>query len=254
MNKEKINILGYERVSTENQCDNGLGLEIQGEAIEKYAKENWYNLIKIFSEKGVSWALENRPALGEMIRYLEENKGTVDKVVFLRLDRLARDLLIQENLIDEFQKLKVQPVSIDEKDLCSSDPSRILFRQMKWAISQYEKSMITIRLSSWRKKKVETLKNYWGGKAPYWYEIVNWKFKAVDNQIKIVKEIHKLRRKPKKWKKLSYEKIKQIINSKYSDIKRFSTATIHYIANNSFYKWNVGYSSINVFNSEFKII
>ena len=110
-------------------------------------------MVKGFSENGVSGSLENRPALSEMFEYIKNNR--VDGVVFLRLDRLARDLLIQENLLAEFQNLGVKPISVDEPDLLSSDPSRVMFRQMKGCISQYEKAMITLRLSSGRRKKVE---------------------------------------------------------------------------------------------------
>lgn len=254
MDRKNLNIIGYERVSTDSQVENGLGLQIQSSAIEKYTKDNWYTLLKIFSEKGVSWSLEDRPALGEMIKYLEENKNAVDEVVFLRLDRLSRTLMLQESLIDELKKLDVMPVSIEEPNLCSTDPSRILFRQIRGSISEYEKKMITIRLSAGRKKKVETEKNYWSGKPAYGYEVVNWKYQPIENQIKIVKEIHRLRRKPKHGKQLSYEKVKQVINEKYSDVKRFSVATIHYIANNSFYRGNIWYAEVNVFNPQFKIV
>lgn len=248
-----MNIIAYIRVSSEAQSKDGYGLNVQNDSIKKFAYEKGYNLISTFSEEGVSGALEKRPALTKVFDFIKQNKN-INGIVFLRLDRLARDLIIQEQLLSEFQKLGVKPISIDEPDLCSKDPSRILFRQMKGAISEYEKSMITLRLSSGRRKKAETTKNYSGGNIPFGFTTKNYQYIQIPEQIEIIKKVFKLRRKPKYGKRMSFNKISQYLNEKYSNIKKFNPMTVHYIANNDFYKGWYSYGDVKVFNSDIKVL
>ena len=256
MTNNNNNTIGYIRVSWEKQSENGFGLRVQSDLIKKHCKSNWLELIKVFSEEWVSGALAKRPALWEMLRYIEK-QWDINKVVFLRLDRLARDLIIQESLIDEFQKLWVKPVSIEEPDLCSKEPSRILFRQMKWAIAQYEKAMITLRLSAGRRKKAESWNGYsWWNIAFGFKQAENGKFEAVTDELNIVREIFRLRRKPRgaNKKKMSFQKIADYLNDKYSDIRRFNPMSVHYIINNNFYRGFYEYGGVKTFYQEIKIL
>ena len=65
-------------------------------------------------------------------------------------------------MLADLRRLGGELVSIDEPDLCSDDPSRVLFRQMKGAIAQYEKAMIVARLQAGRLAK-RCLGGYIGG-------------------------------------------------------------------------------------------
>jgi hypothetical protein len=51
-------------------------------------------------------------------------------VVVERLDRVARDLMVQESILADFKRKGLEVVSVAEPDLCSHDPSRVLMRQM----------------------------------------------------------------------------------------------------------------------------
>jgi DNA invertase Pin-like site-specific DNA recombinase len=135
----------YLRVSGRGQID-GDGFTRQIEAIKRYAAAHDIKIVRIFREEGVSGAkdLENRPAFVEMMTALHAN-GT-KAVLVEKLDRLARDLMIQESIIADLGKHGFDLVSVMEPDLCSDDPTRTLMRQMMGAFSQYEKSMIVIKL------------------------------------------------------------------------------------------------------------
>ncbi|MGB3342178.1 MAG: recombinase family protein [bacterium] len=75
-NKRQINnnicIIGYCRVSTDNQKDEGT-IELQERALSEYAHTHGYELVRIFKDEGISGGLEERPALVEMFDYLEEH-------------------------------------------------------------------------------------------------------------------------------------------------------------------------------------
>ena len=141
----------YLRVSGKGQLD-GDGFPRQTAAIKKYAAANGVRIARTFREEGVSGSrdLENRPALQELMVALHSN-GT--KLVLVeRLDRLARDLMIQESIIADMKRHGFEIVSVAEPDLCSDDPSRTLMRQILGAFSQYERAMIVQKLRGARQR------------------------------------------------------------------------------------------------------
>lgn len=142
----------YLRVSGKGQV-NGDGFTRQLAAIREYAKRHDIRIVRVFREEGVSGAkdLDDRPALAEMIEALHGN-GT--KLVLIeKLDRLARDLMIQETIIGDLRKHSFDLVSVTEPDLLQDDPTRTLMRQVFGAIAQYEKSMIVMKLRGARNRK-----------------------------------------------------------------------------------------------------
>ena len=250
-------MIGYVRVSTELQERNGYGLKIQEDRIKAFASSMGYKLIKIFKDEGVSGALRDRPALVELLDFAEQYKGIELSLAILRLDRLARDLLIQENLIADFQKKGLEVISIDEPDLCSNDPTRKLFRQMKGMLAEYEKSMITLRMSAGRLKKVEMGKGYAGGNVAYGFRVANGDYEPVPEEIEVVKRIFKLRRKYKSRKPMSYQKIADLLNEeevKASNGKKWYAATVRIIHKNRFYKGVQRYGGMSHFDDSLKVL
>ncbi len=107
---------------------------------------------------------EDRPAFSEMMGVLLNNG--VRTVLVERLDRLARDLMVQESVITDFQRKELKLVSVSEPDLCSDDPSRILMRQMLGAFFQYEKTLLVAKLRGAR-QRVKAQNGRCEGRKPY---------------------------------------------------------------------------------------
>ena len=141
----------YLRVSGKSQV-HGDGWLRQFIACRELAKLKGLRIVRIFREKGVSGTteLEDRPALSELFAALEENG--VKTVLIEKVDRLARDLMIQETIIGDMLKNGYTLLSACEPDLCSSDPSRVLIRQIFGALAQYDRAMITIKLRGARQR------------------------------------------------------------------------------------------------------
>lgn len=142
----------YLRVSGRGQIE-GDGFDRQLLACQKYAANNDYEIVEVFREEGVSGTkeLDNRPALAALLVALEENG--IKTVLIEKLDRLARDLMIQETILADFQKRGFTLISAYEPDLCSEDPSRKLMRQIMGAIAEYDRVMIVQKLRSARQRK-----------------------------------------------------------------------------------------------------
>jgi DNA invertase Pin-like site-specific DNA recombinase len=146
----------YLRVSGKGQID-GDGFPRQLTAIKAYAAKHDIKIIRVFREEGVGGAkeLENRPALLELMTALHSNG--VKLVMVEKLDRLARDLMVQETIIGDLRKNGFDLVSVGEPDLLQNDPSRKLMRQIFGAISEYEKTMIVLKLRGARvRQKAKT--------------------------------------------------------------------------------------------------
>lgn len=147
-----MKVFVYLRVSGRGQIE-GDGFDRQLLACQKYAKENNLEIVEVFREEGVSGTkeLDDRPALAELLAALEENG--IKTVLIEKLDRLARDLMVQETIIGDMQKQGYTLLSAYEPDLCSDDPSRKLMRQIFGAIAEYDKSMIVLKLRGARQRK-----------------------------------------------------------------------------------------------------
>jgi DNA invertase Pin-like site-specific DNA recombinase len=141
----------YLRVSGKGQLD-GDGFTRQAQAIERYALANGISIVETFEEQGVSGTkeLDDRPALQDLLAALKE--GDVRVVIIEKLDRLARDLMVQETILSDLMKQGFEVISVCEPDLCSSDPSRVLVRQIFGAIAQYDRAMTVLKLRGARQR------------------------------------------------------------------------------------------------------
>jgi DNA invertase Pin-like site-specific DNA recombinase len=164
----------YLRVSGKGQVQ-GDGFPRQIKAIKEYAAAHNIQIAKPpFKEEGISGAteLDNRPALMKLLEALAAN-GT--KLVLIeRLDRLARDLMVQESIIADLRKRGYELISVTEPDLLQDDPMRKFTRQIFGGLAEYEKAMIVAKLRGARDRvkatrgKCEGAKKYgeWPGEAP----------------------------------------------------------------------------------------
>jgi len=141
----------YLRVSGKGQLD-GDGFPRQKAAIKAYADAHGIRIARWFQEEGISGTkdLDNRPALQELMIALHANGTRL--VLIEKLDRLARDLMVQETIIGDLRKNGFEIMSVAEPDLCSDDPSRKLVRQIFGAIAEYERAMIVLKLRGARQR------------------------------------------------------------------------------------------------------
>lgn len=243
---------GYARVSTGNQKEEKT-IEIQEQAIQEYADKNNIIIKAVFKDDGVSGSLEERPALADMFNFLEAKENTdVEGIIIFKLDRLARDVRLQENLIYDLQeRRKKKIISIKEPDLDSKDITRVLMRQMLGAISQYEKGVITMRLKAGRMRKAQK-GGYAGGSTALGYIAKNKELIINQEQAETIKTIYKLKR-----KKMSLNAIATKFNSENIKTARggkWYAGTVKYILNNSAYRGNFYYNKKKVINKNLSIV
>lgn len=155
-----MRVVGYIRVSTDKQAEQGLGLDVQRQALRAWAKAHGHRLVAVESDEGISGSngLDHRLGLAEALAAVRTRRA--EALVVYRLDRLARDLVLQEQLLAEVRRLGgvVLSTSASEGDYLvddPQDPSRRLIRQVLGAVNEYERHMIRLRLSAGRRRKAE---------------------------------------------------------------------------------------------------
>jgi DNA invertase Pin-like site-specific DNA recombinase len=142
-------IFAYLRVSDSTQIE-GDGFTRQETACRNYAKLNGMEIADIYRED-ISGTELNRPVLASLMVSLEQNGHGIKTVIVERLERVARDLMVQETIIRDFQSKGIDLISAAEgPDLCSSDPTRKMVRQLFGCIAEYDKSMLVLKLRAAR--------------------------------------------------------------------------------------------------------
>lgn len=190
---------GYIRVSGKGQV-NGDGFDRQRKAIQDYAGANGFEIVHTYQEEGVSGTLQDRPALTDMMLDLEENGQGIHTVIIERIDRLARDLMIQENILHDMNRHGVSVLSATDGDLLEDDPTRKLVRQVLGAIAEYDKTMLVLKLKAARDRKKAKVGKCEGRKSYH------------ETNPDLLAEIKRLRRKPRNRKRLSLKKTVAALN------------------------------------------
>jgi DNA invertase Pin-like site-specific DNA recombinase len=173
--RSTLRLVAYLRVSTDAQTE-GLGLDVQKAAITEWADANNHEIAVEFTDAGVSGSngLDTRTGLADAFNILRN--GDASGIVVYRLDRLARDLIIQEQLLAEARQhgWAVFSTSAGEAAYLEDDPgdpSRKMIRQVLGAVAEYERSMIVLRLRSGRARKAQA-GGFAYGAPPYGYQAV----------------------------------------------------------------------------------
>jgi DNA invertase Pin-like site-specific DNA recombinase len=128
----------------------------QRTVITAFAKRSGFELIAEFYDAAVSGAdpIENRPGFAALLDRIEGNG--VRTVIVEDASRFARDLVTQELGILALTKRGVKVLTAAGDDMTdTSDPSRIMMRQIAGSFAQYEKARLVGKLRAARQRKRE---------------------------------------------------------------------------------------------------
>jgi DNA invertase Pin-like site-specific DNA recombinase len=126
----------------------------QRAAIEGYAKRAGFTLVGEFTDAAVSGAdpIETRRGFAALLDRIEGNG--VRTVIVEDASRFARELVTQELGILALIKREVRVLTASGDDLTdSSDPSRVMMRQIAGSFAQYEKTRLVAKLRAARERR-----------------------------------------------------------------------------------------------------
>lgn len=165
-----MHLVAYLRISTVTQAD-GYGLDVQEEAIRAWARKHGHRLVATETDVGRSGTDDvlHRPGLSTALGRIAAGEAT--GLVVYKLDRVARDVILQETLLADLHRngytLHSTFAAEDEVLIHDpNDPTRDLIRRILGAVAAYERDVINLRLRSGRARK-KAIGGYYGGRPPY---------------------------------------------------------------------------------------
>ena len=139
-----MRVAAYARVSTDRQ-QLAQTIQQQVELLLAYVRRQpeWVlDEAHIFRDDGYSGARLHRPGLDALRDQVA--RAAFDVVVIAAPDRLARHLVHQMVVLDEWERAGIEVVFIDRPP--SRDPHEQLVTQIRGAVAEYERTLITERL------------------------------------------------------------------------------------------------------------
>lgn len=131
-------VVGYARVSTDEQGANGVGLEAQRAAIKAECERRGWTLARI-EEDVLSARTMKRPGLQAALAACRS--GEVGGLVVAKLDRLSRSVVQFGHLLEEASKKKFNVVALD-LGLDLSTPQGELVANVIASVAQWERRII----------------------------------------------------------------------------------------------------------------
>jgi len=131
--------IGYVRVSTDRQAEQGVSLEAQESKIRAMATVQAAELFEVIIDGGESAKNLNRPGLQRLLALVES--GKIEAVIIAKLDRFTRSAKDLCSLLDLFEKRGVALISIAEWLDTASAAGRLVITIMA-AVSQWGREAI----------------------------------------------------------------------------------------------------------------
>jgi len=134
-------LVGYTRVSTEEQAREGVSLDAQAERIRAYCVAHGFTLAGLESDAGISGkvAPDGRPGLARALERIRD--GEADGLVVLKLDRLSRSTRDVLDLVDETRDDGWRLISVSEHLDTGSAAGRLVVTVLA-ALSEMEREQI----------------------------------------------------------------------------------------------------------------
>lgn len=158
--------IGYVRVSSQSQVDDGASLDAQQAKIAAYCMLNDLELVATYTDAGLSGGRsDNRPALQDAIKQACKTNAVLVVYSMSRLARSTRDTL---EIADALDRSGADLVSLSEKIDTTSASGKMVFRLMA-VLAEFERDQIsertTMALHHMRSKGERT------GQVPFGYNL-----------------------------------------------------------------------------------
>lgn len=160
-----MNCVIYIRVSSDDQVL-GKSLEAQQQDCEAHARQQGWNIIRVFREPGESAKSADRPVFQEMMRFCRDRKTCVKRIVFWKISRFMRNIEDGFHFIRELKELDCRIASATEP-IPDGVSGKILL-----TISLLQADCENDLRSQQTRRVMEqlSLEGYWVHQAPYGFK------------------------------------------------------------------------------------
>jgi DNA invertase Pin-like site-specific DNA recombinase len=172
-----VRVIGYVRVSSKNQADQAESGHAQADALRAWCADRGHALVDICTDDGVSGTngLEDRVGLPEALNRIKA--GEAEALLVRELDRLSRDLMVQETVFADLWAIRPDTEMLstkpDELANCSrtDDPDeyqRKFIRRQLGLVAELVRDLTVARLRAGKRRKAAA-GGFIGGQVPFGY-------------------------------------------------------------------------------------
>ncbi|MCO5167857.1 MAG: recombinase family protein [Planctomycetes bacterium] len=135
----RTRVIGYVRVSTEAQADEGVSLEAQQAKLSSYAQLYDLELTAVIADAGATGKTLDRPGLQRALAQLDA--GDVDGLLVAKLDRLTRSVRDLGTLLDRGFRDRFALMSVAEQVDTRSAAGRLVLNVL-CSVAEWERETI----------------------------------------------------------------------------------------------------------------
>ena len=188
MNKERIKVYTYKRVSTAMQID-GYSLDAQRSRMKAYADFNDYEIVGEYEDAGKSGkSIEGRMQFRQMMEDVKSGKDNISYVLVFKLSRFGRNAADVLSTLQVMQDFGVNLICVEDGIDSSKDAGKLMISVLS-AVAEIERENIRVQTMEGRIQKAREGK--WnGGFAPYGYQLVNGKLEINEEEAVAIRTIY----------------------------------------------------------------
>jgi site-specific DNA recombinase len=183
-----MKVIGYIRVSTDEQAQGGVSLEAQRAKLEQYAELYDLDLVDVIIDAGVSAKNLNRDGLRAALSALDS--GQAAGLLVAKLDRLTRSVRDLSDLLEKWFGTRFALLSVAEKVDTSSAAGRMILNIMA-TVSQWEREVIGERTSAALQHKIAQGQHV--GSPGLGYKMTDGQLEEMADEQEVVRRVFELR-------------------------------------------------------------
>ena len=188
MNKERIKVYTYKRVSTAMQID-GYSLDAQRSRMKAYADFNDYEIVGEYEDAGKSGkSIEGRMQFRQMMEDVKSGKDNISYVLVFKLSRFGRNAADVLSTLQVMQDFGVNLICVEDGIDSSKDAGKLMISVLS-AVAEIERENIRVQTMEGRIQKAREGK--WnGGFASYGCQLVNGKLEINEEEAVAIRTIY----------------------------------------------------------------
>jgi site-specific DNA recombinase len=153
------------RVSSREQEREGFSLEVQEDALKRYATQAGGEIVKLFKIAETASKGDERKAFRELIAYAKNNCAELDGLLFYKVDRAARNLFDYVELERLESEYDLPFISVSQPTECT--PAGRMMRRTLANMASFFTEQQSVDVREGLARRVQ--EGWFVGKAPYGY-------------------------------------------------------------------------------------
>ncbi|MFO0900494.1 MAG: recombinase family protein [Pirellulales bacterium] len=163
------------RVSSREQEREGFSLEVQEEALRRYALQSGGEIVRLYRIAETASKTDERRTFRELIAFAKKNAGLLDGLLFYKVDRAARNLFDYVELERLESEYQVPFISVSQPT--DNNPAGRMMRRTLANMASFYTEQQSLDVKEGLARRVK--EGWFAGKAPYGYRNVRKQGRSV---------------------------------------------------------------------------